>query len=78
MVGAAALILLFVLERYVPRVPGGLVVLVAGIAISAAAHLSDHGVDTVGKIPSGLPSIVMRAHQRCPSPVGPAIRARWA
>ena len=38
--------------------PGGLVVLVAGIAISAAANLSDHGVDTVGKIPSGLPSIV--------------------
>ena len=28
------------------------------IAISAAANLSDHGVATVGKIPSGLPSIV--------------------
>jgi MFS superfamily sulfate permease-like transporter len=34
------------------------VVLVAGIAISSALSLSDHGVDTVGKIPSGLPSIV--------------------
>jgi MFS superfamily sulfate permease-like transporter len=57
-VGAIALVALFVLERYLPRAPGGLVVLVAGIAISAAANLSDHGVDTVGKIPSGLPSIV--------------------
>jgi sulfate permease, SulP family len=57
-VGAIALVLLFALERYVPRIPGGLVVLVAGIAISAAANLSDHGVATVGKIPSGLPSIV--------------------
>jgi sulfate permease, SulP family len=57
-VGAVALVVLFALERYVPRVPGGLVVLVAGIAVSAAAKLSDHGVDTVGKIPSGLPAIV--------------------
>jgi SulP family sulfate permease len=57
-VGAMALVLLFALERYLPRVPGGLVVLVAGIAISAAANLSDHGVDTVGKIPSGLPRVV--------------------
>ena len=30
----------------------------SGIAISAAANLSDHGVATVGKIPSGLPSVV--------------------
>lgn len=57
-VGAAALVLLFALERYVPRLPGGLVVLVAGIAISAALDLSAHGVATVGKIPTGLPSVV--------------------
>ena len=57
-VGVAALALLFGLERYIPRVPGGLVVLAAGIAISAAFDLSSHGVATVGKIPSGLPTIV--------------------
>ena len=57
-VGATALVLLFALDRYLPRLPGGLVVLVLGIAISAAANLSDHGVGTVGKIPSGLPSVV--------------------
>ncbi len=57
-VGLCALALLFALERFLPRLPGGLVVLVAGIAISAAANLSAHGVATVGKIPSGLPSVV--------------------
>ncbi|HEY2303547.1 MAG TPA: SulP family inorganic anion transporter [Acidimicrobiales bacterium] len=57
-VGATALIMLFALERYLPRIPGGLVVLVSGIAISAAADLSSHGVETVGKIPTGLPSAI--------------------
>jgi sulfate permease, SulP family len=55
-VGTVALALLFGLERYAPRIPGGLVVLVVGIATSAILDLSHHGVDTVGKIPTGLPS----------------------
>ena len=56
-IGLAALVLLFGIERYVPRIPGGLVVLVVGIALSAGLNLSHHGVDTVGKIPTGLPSL---------------------
>jgi sulfate permease, SulP family len=56
-VGAVSLALLFGLERSVPKVPGGLVVLVLGIALSAAFGLDTHGVDTVGKIPTGLPSV---------------------
>jgi sulfate permease, SulP family len=55
-VGAVALGLLFGLDR-VRRVPGGLVVLVAAIVVSTAAHLDRHGVDTVGKVPAGLPSV---------------------
>jgi sulfate permease, SulP family len=54
-VGMVALGLLFALQR-VPRVPGGLVVLVAGIVASSALHLDRHGVDTVGKVAAGLPS----------------------
>jgi sulfate permease, SulP family len=54
-VGVAALGLLFALQR-VPRVPGGLVVLVAGIVVSSALRLDGHGVATVGKVPAGLPS----------------------
>ncbi len=56
-VGIMALVLLFALERYVPRLPGGLIVLAAAIAISAGLGLSGHGVAVVGKIPTGLPSV---------------------
>jgi SulP family sulfate permease len=56
-VGALALMALFAFERWAPKVPGGLVVLVIAITASAALHLSEHGVDTVGHIPTGLPSV---------------------
>ena len=56
-VGVAALGLLFGLERFAPKVPGGLVALVLGILVSGAFDLSSHGVDIVGKVPSGLPSV---------------------
>ncbi len=56
-IGAPALALLFGLERVAPRIPGGLVVLVIGIAVGAGLNVSDHGVATVGKIPTGLPSV---------------------
>jgi high affinity sulfate transporter 1 len=58
-VGAGALASLFALERRRPRLPGGLVVLVAGIAISAALGLGGHGVAIVGDVPSGLPSVAV-------------------
>ncbi|MGW1990199.1 SulP family inorganic anion transporter [Embleya sp. NPDC001921] len=54
-VGAAALAALFALERLLPRVPASLVVLAAGIAVSAAFSLDEHGVETVGKIPGAVP-----------------------
>ena len=56
-IGAAALVILFSGERWFPRIPGGLLVLVLGIAVSAGFDLSSHGVDVVGKVPSGLPSV---------------------
>ena len=57
LVGAGALIVLFILHRYARRVPAGLVVLSAGIVASAALGLSMAGVKTVGVIPAGLPSV---------------------
>ena len=53
--GALALLVLFLFDRYVPRVPGALVVLVGGIAASRILQLRQHGVDIVGAIPAGLP-----------------------
>jgi sulfate permease, SulP family len=58
-VGAPALALLFAGERWFPKIPGGLIVLVLGIAVSSAFDLSSHGVDVVGKLPSGLPSVAI-------------------
>ena len=55
-VGAGALVLLFALERLAPKVPGGLVALVLGIAVSSIFSLSSHGVKIVGHVPSGLPT----------------------
>jgi SulP family sulfate permease len=55
-VGAGALAVLFLLERFLPKLPGGLILLVAAIAISAALDLASHGVATVGSIPTGLPT----------------------
>ena len=55
-VGAGALAVLFGMERFSPRFPGGLVVLVLGIGISTTFNLSEHGVAVIGAIPTGLPS----------------------
>jgi SulP family sulfate permease len=52
---ATALAVLFLADRYLPRIPGALLVLVAGIAVSRVLELHTHGVDIVGVIPAGLP-----------------------
>ncbi len=54
-VGVAALVLLFALKIYAPKVPCALVALVLGIGASAIFDLSAQGVAVVGKVPRGLP-----------------------
>ena len=56
-VSAVALVVLLPLRFLVPRFPAALVVVVAGIALSALLNLDQHGVAVVGHIPRGLPSI---------------------
>jgi high affinity sulfate transporter 1 len=59
-VGAAALALLFILPHLSKRLPAGLIVLFAGIGLSAALDLNGkYGVEVVGQLPSGLPSLVL-------------------
>ena len=53
-VGLVALASLFALHRYVPRLPGALIVLVAGIVAARMLGLHQHGVHLVGEIPAGL------------------------
>jgi high affinity sulfate transporter 1 len=54
-VGAAALVILIAADRWLPRIPGALIVLVGGIAASRALDLHARGVHVVGHIPAGLP-----------------------
>jgi MFS superfamily sulfate permease-like transporter len=56
-VGALSLAALFALERWAPKLPGGLLVLAVAIIVSWSLNLSHHGVATVGHIPTGLPSV---------------------
>ncbi len=54
-VGVVALVILFVLKIYAPRVPGAFVTLVLGIGASAIFDLSAQDVAVVGTVPRGLP-----------------------
>jgi high affinity sulfate transporter 1 len=54
-VGVAALVILFALKIYAPKVPGALVTLVLGIGASAIFDLSAQGVAVVGTV-RGLPT----------------------
>lgn len=54
-VAIAALVMLFLLERWLPRLPAALIVLILGLAASSLLRLDDHGVETVGKIPAAVP-----------------------
>jgi sulfate permease, SulP family len=56
-VGLVSIAGLVLLKRTVPKVPGALVVVILGIAASAAFDLKTHGVSVVGTVPSGLPSL---------------------
>lgn len=61
-VGASALALLFILPRINKKLPAGLVVLFGYIALSTVLALNaNYGVEVVGGLPQGLPSISLPA-----------------
>jgi high affinity sulfate transporter 1 len=55
----AVFALIFAVERFAPRVPAPLVGVGVGIAVSALLGLPSMGVETVGTVPRGLPSITL-------------------
>ncbi|HEY3506498.1 MAG TPA: SulP family inorganic anion transporter [Actinocatenispora sp.] len=61
-IGLASLAIVLLLKRFVPLLPGALVVVVLGIAVVSAAHLDKHGVAIVGHIDSGLPRFGLPQH----------------
>jgi SulP family sulfate permease len=56
-VGATAITVMFVLGLLAPRVPSALVVLVLGVLSVSWFGLEKHGVEVVGTIHAGLPSL---------------------
>jgi sulfate permease, SulP family len=58
-VGVATIVLLVALERWLPKIPAPLVVAAAGIAAMGLFGLETRGVEAVGDIPRGLPSLML-------------------
>src|SRR5436305_3663717 len=56
-VGAATIAILFLLGAAVPRLPSALVVLLLGILSVSWFGLHQHGVEVVGTIEAGMPSL---------------------
>jgi sulfate permease, SulP family len=55
--GVGTIVLILVLKRYIPLIPGALVALILGTALAAIFQLSaNYGVAVVGDIPIGMPS----------------------
>ena len=56
-VGVAALAALFLIEEYLPRLPGALIVMLVAIAASAIFDFEGAGIHVVGEIPAQLPNL---------------------
>jgi high affinity sulfate transporter 1 len=54
-VGIAGIVLILVLQRWLPKVPAVLIMVVAAIAATTVFSLADHGVSLVGVLPRGFP-----------------------
>ena len=55
MFGLGSLLVLFGIERFIPRVPGALTVVIIGILLVSIFDLDEEGLAIVGEIPRGLP-----------------------
>jgi len=56
-VGAAVILILIGIEHLAPKVPAPLLAVAAAVGASYFLQLGSHGVDLVGHIPRGLPSL---------------------
>ena len=54
LVGAIGLLILFGLKRFAPRLPAAIIVVVLALIAVPMLDLKSHGVDVVGKVPTGF------------------------
>jgi len=55
--GVAAILIIKAIKKWSPRIPAALVVTILGIVITYALNLSEHGLNIVREVPSGLPKV---------------------
>ncbi len=58
-IGAFSLLVILVLGRWLPKVPGVLIAVVLAIAATSVFSLADHGVSLVGSLPKGFPPLTV-------------------
>ncbi|MCI3245156.1 MULTISPECIES: SulP family inorganic anion transporter [Streptomyces] len=58
-VGVAGIVLILVLQRWLPKVPAVLVMVVSAIAATSVLDLGRHGVSLVGELPQGFPPLTL-------------------
>ncbi|MET7303754.1 sulfate permease [Embleya sp. NPDC005575] len=58
-VGGCGIVLILVLQRFLPKVPAVLVMVVLAIAAATVFDLGEHGVGLVGELPEGFPPFTM-------------------
>jgi high affinity sulfate transporter 1 len=58
-VGIAGIVVILVLQRWLPKIPAVLVAVVLTIAAASVFSLAEHGVSLVGELPSGFPPLTI-------------------
>src|SRR5262244_1816524 len=58
-IGIAGIVVILVLQRWLPKVPAVLVMVVLAIASTTVFSLADHGVSLVGVLPKGFPPLTI-------------------
>ena len=60
-IGVSSFLIVRLMKRYAPKIPGALVALVLLTVLVAVFNLADKGVGVLGAIPSGAPSLTLPA-----------------
>jgi SulP family sulfate permease len=58
-IGVGSIVIIRLLKRFAPRIPGALVALVMMTVLVAALQLEQKGVKVLGQIPAGLPTLTI-------------------
>ena len=75
-VGIAGIVLILVLQRWLPKIPAVLIMVVLAIAAATVFSLAEYGVGLVGVLPRGFPPLTL-PHIRL-ADLGPFFARAWA